>query len=129
MVLCDYCSKPAKLVTGAKIYPHRPDLKHLKFWHCECCEAYVGTHGYGPRNKPLGRLANKELRTLKRLAHKTFDPIWKGPQSRSSRSNAYYWLARKMNLPKQRCHIGMFNTEQCRQVINICRNYLSKETQ
>lgn len=25
-VICDYCSKPAVQITGATIYPHRPDL-------------------------------------------------------------------------------------------------------
>lgn len=38
-VICDYCDKPAELVTGAEVYPHRPDLHHKKFWLCKPCDA------------------------------------------------------------------------------------------
>jgi len=58
---CDYCQQQAKLVTGDIIYPHRPDLYSKKIWHCEPCRAWVGTHK--GTVKPLGRLANAELRS------------------------------------------------------------------
>lgn len=44
MVICDYCGNKAAQVTGRKIYPHRPDLFSLRFWHCEPCKAWVGCH-------------------------------------------------------------------------------------
>lgn len=69
MVACDYCGDAAKLVTGKAIYPHRPDLFRLHFWQCEPCGAYVGCHkkegGNGDGTKPLGRIANAELRAAK----------------------------------------------------------------
>ena len=49
---CDYCQKPAELVTGATIYPHRNDLAHLRFWRCVPCEAYVGCHKAGDGTTP-----------------------------------------------------------------------------
>ena len=61
-VLCDYCKNSANLVGGKIVYPHRKDLYSKKFWHCKGCEAYVGAHKGSPTYKPLGRLANKELR-------------------------------------------------------------------
>ena len=62
-VLCDYCGGAAKLVGGEVIYPHRPDLAELKFWHCAPCRAYVGCHRKNKKHgqdgmQPLGRLAS-----------------------------------------------------------------------
>ncbi len=116
-VRCDYCGSPAQLVTGSEIYPHRADLRHLRFWSCEPCSAYVGCHKNSNRNVPLGRLANAELRIWKQLAHSNFDPIWKS--GRLNRREAYSWLADEMNLDLKRCHIGMFNVEQCKRVVQI----------
>ena len=42
MLKCPYCGKDAALVTGDKIYPHRPDLYDRNFWLCTACDAYVG---------------------------------------------------------------------------------------
>lgn len=45
---------------------------------CDDCKAYVGVHDI-KNKKPLGRLANKELRELKMACHRKFDPLWKIP--------------------------------------------------
>ena len=37
-----------------------------------------------------------------------------------SRSGAYQRLAQRMRLPLEQTHIGMFNQQQCGQVIKIC---------
>ena len=121
--MCPYCDKQSQLVTGKKIYPHRPDLFHLNFWLCDPCNAYVGCHRRSKRHghsgtEPLGRLANKELRHAKSNAHAAFDPIWKS--GRRSRKQAYLWLAKQMNISVNNCHIGMFNIAQCRRVVEIC---------
>lgn len=118
-VICHYCNRPAQLVTGRAIYPHRQDLEHLNFYLCASCEAYVGTHE--GTTTPYGILAKRELRELKKKAHNAFDPIWKGGEMR--RHEAYAWLAREMRLTRAQCHIGMFNEDKCRDVIAICRAY------
>lgn len=59
-MICSYCNNEAKLVSGNVIYPHRPDLAYLRFWQCAPCAAYVGCHK--GTTKPLGRIANAELR-------------------------------------------------------------------
>lgn len=102
-------------MTGDIIYPHRPDLSDKKFWRCEPCSAYVGCHRDG---KPLGRLADAELRGLKMKAHEAFDPMWK--RGIMDRNEAYRWLAGKMGISKRKCHIGMFTPDQCREVVRIC---------
>jgi hypothetical protein len=115
-IKCDYCGNSAKLVTGEEIYPHRRDLASKKFYSCTPCKAYVGTYKDG---KPLGRLANKELRVAKQKAHGEFDPLWKSGYM--SRGRAYGWLSIQMDLPKEKTHIGMFTEKQCKQVVDICR--------
>lgn len=46
LIYCCNCKEEvdAVLVTGAGIYPHRPDLKALPFWQCKACNAFVGCH-------------------------------------------------------------------------------------
>lgn len=117
-VVCPYCQQPAKLVTGLDIYPHRIDLRSYKFWHCEPCDAYVGCNRRINGTTPLGRLANKELRLAKIRAHAAFDPLWKS--GKMQRGAAYTWLSKQMNLSIEKTHIGMFNLEQCREVVRIC---------
>lgn len=118
-VACDYCRKPAKLVTGKIVYPHRKDLLHKFFWYCKDCGAWVGTHKNSKDKAPLGRLANKELRQAKMAAHAVFDPIWKS--GRMSRPSAYAWLAEATGISKPNCHIGMMDVDGCKSVIVACR--------
>ncbi|MGI0119653.1 zinc-finger-containing protein [Zooshikella sp. RANM57] len=118
---CPYCKGRAELVTGHKVYPHNRKLHHKFFYLCEPCKAYVGCHG--TTRKPLGRLANKELRRAKQEAHKYFDRIWK--ELPFKRSDAYQWLARRMGLGFDECHIGMFDVAQCQQVVRISKIFLN----
>lgn len=114
---CPYCQQPACLTTGATIYPHRADLHDKRFYHCAPCRAWVGCHP--GTDKPLGRLANAELRAAKMAAHAAFDPLWRGTSTRK-RSEAYRWLAGKLGIAWKDCHIGEMNVEQCRRVVEIC---------
>jgi hypothetical protein len=112
---CPYCSNQSVQVGGLKLYPHRKDLEEKTFYLCEPCDAFVGTHK--GTNKPLGTLANKPLREVRKLAHATFDPLWKDGQY--GRGEAYRRLAKAMELSRENCHIAMFNIEQCKQVIQL----------
>jgi len=113
---CPYCGKPSELVGGDAIYPHREDLYNKRFYRCAPCKAYVGCHPN--TEKPLGRLANAELRRAKMDAHKAFDSTWKS--GALSRSQAYRWLAESLEIPADECHIGMFDVEACHKVIEAC---------
>lgn len=122
-VTCDYCGRPAPLVTGEVVYPHRPDLWEKQFYACMPCGAWVGCHppasaprgGMGDGTVPMGRLANAELRRAKSAAHAAFDPVWQSTRMR--RSDAYHWLAQELRIDPKDCHIGMFDLDQCRAVI------------
>lgn len=112
---CPYCHKEAVFADGRKIYPHRPDLHDKKYYLCSPCNAYVGCHP--STDKPLGRLANKELREAKMKAHSIFDPLWKSKTMK--RSHAYEMLAEKLGITKNQCHIGMFDVDTCKRVVEV----------
>lgn len=113
--LCPYCSGKPKLKDSSCVY----GKSYGPIWICECgafCGCHPGT------NKPLGRVANNELRRLKKEAHDYFDPIWKNRIM--SRHAAYRMLSVRLGIPKKYTHIGMFSESTCRKVIEICKHYL-----
>ena len=117
-IFCNYCKKQAHLVTGKEIYPHRQDLHSKRFWTCSTCDAYVGCHP--GTTTPLGRLADATLRMWKSRAHSAFDPIWKNGSMK--RSQAYKWLSEKLDIPPEKCHIGMFDVDLCKRTVKLCWN-------
>lgn len=108
-VICPYCGENAVLIDSVEIY----GKSYGWMYQCAPCDARVGCHG---RSKtPLGRLANRELRELKKHVHRVFDLVWK--TRFMTRKQAYRWLGEKMNLSKSECHVGMFDIEECRRAI------------
>ena len=115
-VVCPYCGRRAELVDSKVIYGK--SYGH-KVWLCRNCLAYVGCHK--GTNKPLGRLANAELRRWKTEAHDAFDPLWQYGRFKGKRNDAYKWLSKQMGIPYEKTHIGMFDVDDCKRVIQICR--------
>lgn len=116
---CPYCRAESVLVTGASVYPRRPDLADRSFYMCTQCDAYVGTHP--GTHVPLGRLANAELRAAKRSAHAAFDPLWK--TGGLSRRKAYLVLAWLLQINPVRAHIGMMDEQMCCKVVEVCGRF------
>lgn len=129
---CPHCQKRAKLTTGRTVYPRRPDLATKVLWICRDCDAWCGVHDNSPRFKALGTPANKELRQLRRQAHSFFDPLWQLKQDRDScarhvaRNSGYAWIATKLGIPVEECHIAMFNKEKCQAVVNLCQPFTQR---
>lgn len=119
-VTCPYCGKPAKLVDSIEIYKTR---SYGKAYLCKECDAYVGCHK--GTDRPLGRLANAELRMWKQRAHAAFDILWQTKEF--DRKSAYAWLADKLDIPIESCHIGMFDVDRCQQVIEVSLAYLQEK--
>lgn len=112
-IYCDYCGRKTEYVDSTEVY----GISYGMIYLCRPCDAYVGTHKGS--DKPLGRLANAELRLWKRKAHAAFDPIWQAGRFCNRRNLAYAWLSEMMGLPRESTHIGMFNIQQCQQVVRI----------
>ena len=76
MIYCTGCEADVEteVVTGATIYPRRPDLKDKKFHRCVVCHNYVGCHSSG---EPLGVIPTPELRDARKHIHELIDPLWK----------------------------------------------------
>jgi hypothetical protein len=114
--VCPYCKQDTVFTDSAAVYGRSYGMI---YW-CKPCGAYVGVHK-GTSNA-LGRLANKELRELKKKAHAAFDPLWK--DKFMSRDVAYKWLSNKLNIPLEFTHIGMFGEDTCKKVIEISTGFM-----
>lgn len=119
-VICDYCGKPAQFVDSASVYHGH---SYGMVYYCPDCQAWVGVHK--GTDRPLGRLADAELRRWKRIAHMNFDRIWRNNR-RMSRKKAYEWLSSQMGLPAEETHIGMFDVGRCKEVIALCKKRLGE---
>ena len=96
-------------------------LRHSRyglFYGCDRFPECRATHGAHPDGRPLGIPANAETKRWRMEAHDAFDQLW-GP-GRMTRNEAYAWLGEQMGLSRDDCHIGRFDTEQCRAAIEIC---------
>lgn len=116
-VYCDYCGRQTKYVDSKLVYGR----SYGKIYYCGDCNAWVGVHK--GTDKPLGRLADAQLRYWKKQAHAAFDPLWQYGKFKGYRNAAYAWLAGQMNLPVEKTHIGMFDVGQCKRAIQICNNF------
>lgn len=125
--VCPYCGATATLRDSIVIYRK----SYGDVWICPnypTCDSFVGCH---PNKKPLGGLANKELREARKKAHVFFDGLWgkkvakTGCTPRDARTAAYRWLSKQMNLGTDACHIGMFDAAQCAAVVKFCGRYLT----
>lgn len=138
--ICPYCNTQARLFNGLSVYPHRPDLKMLRFWMCKPCDAYVGCHKKGAwvetaqgrvtsdGTLPLGRLANAELRKAKKDAHDALDMWWQCEDNKpKARCAVYKRLADALGISVYDCHIGMFDVDRCDEVLRICDQWAEKE--
>lgn len=127
-VICDYCMHPAQLVSGEEI--HGDFFKDKHFWLCVSCDAWTGVHP-NSNFKPLGRLADKDLRGARKEANELFDKVVRKKMHQHqipfdyARFKVYRWLRQKLVIPIDQCRIGKFDLELCRQCVFACREKLS----
>lgn len=123
--ICPYCGRSTEYVDSSIIYGRSYEMIYL----CRDCRAYVGVHK--GTDQALGRLANAELREAKKEAHFYFDQIaktnlinkiWKKHiPNTSNRNKAYLWLSNQLGIPRELCHIGMFDVSDCKRVVELCK--------
>lgn len=116
--ICPYCGKETELIDSAEVYH---GVSYGWMYICRPCDAYVGC--YKGTTKALGRLANTELRKYKHEAHEAFDKIWKNHFM--DRYHAYAWLSKQLGTERDLTHIGMFDVEMCKKVIQVSTDYLN----
>lgn len=114
-VICPYCNSQAEYVDSIEVYRSR---SYGMIYICFPCKAYVGVHK--GTDRPLGRLANAELRQWKIKAHDAFDPLWKSKEM--TRGKAYKWLRDNLGIPKEDCHIGKMDVAMCMNVVDLFKH-------
>lgn len=121
--MCRYCKQQAQLLNvGDEGYPYRRDYGPT--YVCVPCQAWVGCHPGTTR--PLGGLANAELRLAKQAAHAVFDPLWQrkierdGCSKSAARKAGYKWLSEQLGIPFEKTHIGYMSLEECQRVVVVC---------
>ena len=119
--LCPYCNNPTNRVKGLEIYGDTP-WADLEFMLCHPCWAYTGVHRES--GIALGSVANSTLRDKRKAAHRVFDRLYR--EAHLTRSQAYSWLAKQLNLDRKLTHIGMFGEETCDLVIELVPPFLEK---
>lgn len=110
VINCPYCGQQARCITSEQFYGR--DFGS-NIYECRSCDAYVTTHGRSL--VPKGTLANAETREWRKKAHAAFDPIWK--TGRMQRRAAYSWMQNVMEMTPEQAHIGMFDVESCKKLI------------
>jgi len=117
-MVCPYCGGKVKIVDSKVIYGVSYGVSYGNAYVCSFfpgCDSYVGCHK--GTDKPLGTLANSELRKLRNKCHLLFDSLWKS--GKKDRDSAYAMLRHTLNLSKDECHIAMFDVDTCRRVISL----------
>lgn len=113
---CPNCGTPAKLVNSTVVY----GKDYGPLWICgnyPKCDCYCGCHK--GTNEPLGTMADKETRELRKKVHAAFDPLWKyGPMRRHE---AYGLLSAAMLIEPAECHVGMFNSMRCKAALDCIK--------
>lgn len=123
---CPYCGGETRLHPDSSAFYRGQDYGPV--WACVGCGAYVGCHPGTTR--PLGRVADAELRRMKMAAHDAFDRLWRRKMQRDqcgkqkARGLAYKWLAGELGIPAKHCHIGYFDSAMCARVVEACAPFL-----
>lgn len=125
--VCPGCSKPARL--ALQLTQGGDKLKRTGFWVCHQCGAVCACHPGSFR--PLGVPALKELRDARdMLLDQMLAPLWKTavastgaePEDmrarkmieNAARSRTYSYLAHRLGITREECHVALFDIERCR---------------
>lgn len=119
MITCPYCGGEAELVPSTEIYGDKANGWPPRYF-CRPCFAHVGTHKGTNPPKPLGTLANYQVRQLRKKCHDVIDPFWKrqnkglrNKNKRYRREIVYRVLKRVMEMTDAEAHVGMWQVEEC----------------
>lgn len=116
--ICPYCKKETRIVDSIRVYKKK---SYGLISMCVPCGAYVGVHK--DTIIPLGRVAKKDLREVRKEAHGYFDRIWKNGYM--DRTDSYKWLSEQLNTPFEFTHIAMFSKVTCMKVSKLSKNLIN----
>lgn len=121
-VICPYCTKEADYVDSATYYSN--GVSYGMMYLCRPCDAYVSVHKGS--NTPMGTMANKTLRELRKKVHNIIDPIWQS--GKLHRAQVYNRLSNHLGVDYY--HTGLADERMCQRIISYAnpkrRNNLYK---
>lgn len=125
-LICPHCGKPAVLMESYEWYKGH-DYGH-KVWGCRECNTSVSCHKGS--DVPMGYLGTPEDKIERHKTHAVFDVLFtdKYPMFKE-RGDAYVWLSDVMNVPPEEAHIGMFNSDQCREARKLIYKAIENQWQ
>ena len=116
--ICPYCNGRSEIRTLESVTGNK-EAKGYAF----VCKNYPSCDSYVKMNnqtgRPLGTMANKQLRSLRIEAHIQLYRLY--ADGSMSRDEAYEWMAAVLNIPRQDAHIGLFQEYYCRKVIALAK--------
>lgn len=118
---CPYCGSGAVYRSADGIY--RENKEGIMLYVCSKypeCDAYVRVHK--GTKIPMGELADRELRNLRREAHYYFDQLYQ--TGIMTRDEAYRWLADQISAPMSEAHFGHMGVYYCKEVIKSSKELL-----
>ena len=121
-IYCDCCcSLNVELTTNDRIYGRQfGEWPYCYF--CNDCKAAVGCH---PGTEiPLGRMADRQTRRLRKIAHDEFDRLWRG--GFMTRDKAYQWLAAELQIEIEQCHMSWLTKDQLKQAAQVSKVYIQQ---
>lgn len=119
--ICGECGAPMVLRVAK-----RGSLIGTKFYGCSRYPYCDGTHSaHQSTGEPLGVPANKATKRARIDAHAAFDQLHQ-TRGRMSRKQAYAWLAARLHLTADECHIGRFTIAQCQRVVTLVNQRLTR---
>jgi len=111
---CPECGSKLKLQQG----------DYGLYYRCENYPKCKVTHGAFKDGKPIGVPGDLETIALRKAAHNKINELLKNETDPKEAQQRYYnWLAGKLNVPKNMCHMALFDKKTLRRVVGIC-NYL-----
>lgn len=123
-IKCPYCGSRAFLRPASVVYGQKASASDAPLYVCArfpACDSYVAAHK--DSHKPMGTLANAQLRHQRIAAHATFNKLWQS--GLMSKRQAYRWLQLKLGLPEEDAHIANFSAYRCEQVIQLCDGFFA----
>ena len=117
-MICPYFGKQALWCENKVVYGRNYGRSYMCYY-CKDCDAYVGCHNNTTR--PLGTMANKELRSWRMKVHAAIDPIWK--TGKLKRRSLYFRLSKLLGF---QYHTGESDIEMCRKVLDLVPKLLSE---
>ena len=120
-IRCPNCGAKTTLRPASVVYG-KADKTNGFLYVCDRyprCDSYVKAHR--KTLKPMGTLADANLRHKRILAHKAFDRLWQG--SLMTKRQAYKWMQAKFGLSSEQAHIAKFSAYMCDQLIAVCDQF------